>query len=701
MYLGERFAKTSAAQANSAALLLSNLLKSDESDKAPAPPPEEEKAPAKKTTRLRPPPGTPLGTPKKPDQPAATGMSPELTKAIVYALGATRSDTGRKALKQVLAGTFGVEDDRVATAAALESLAFYASPQNEEILLNVLAAPESIRKAKEAPSPEQAPAEAGQDQSETPPKKATPDRPSGYATPATTQPAPNAAPARAPRGPVIATVRPAMPKVPLGGVGSGEMTPQEMQALALKWIGESASLKTRVKIAEIVEQGSLPEDLHSECMQLLQEPRPENVPAQVILYQSMQTGGEVRTDLFAELTKFSSEALRTILGIPAGVSVPPMPSAQGGLVTPGVKPGAMTMGTPRPAVGAVAPGATAKVPKIGRPGLMSPATKLQQIDPNIDQNTAYQLAGSLWSAELVASVQGQLVNVASLSADLPSALMASTMPLDSVRTELYNVFKKSSEEGPNALGSSGLFQDIVFEPGLLAVVKLMPRKDRPLPATTPGNTARPNSRTGYGTTRPTLPNSVADDTAKKEQAAQEWMTLSEGLLRALCARLKATAASVDVNDLPIKVHPDARVTVSYRFEWPTEAAKKMSGVTLDPIKVYYVCLEQKARPNGVLGFYKHWMPNATVHELEKDIWAESFRPVPNSDQRQSIDVLIERPESAVEPPAVQQPLGQQPGTRQPLLKPPVKQQDEDLVIEILVIELKDPLPASASEETTQ
>jgi len=160
------------------------------------------------------------------------------------------------------------------------------------------------------------------------------------------------------------------------------------------------------------------------------------------------------------------------------------------------------------------------------------------------------------------------------------------------------------------------------------------------------------------------------------------MRTSESLLRALCARLKAAAGSEVPNDLPIEMSPNARVTASYRLEWPTEAAKQLPGVSLDPLKVYYICLEMKARPNGVLGFYKHRMVSPTVHELEKDIWAESFRVIPNTDRRHSLDVLITLPEPKAEQPQ----------------QPSLPQQEVSLTVEILSIELKDPTPPEAPVE---
>jgi hypothetical protein len=113
----------------------------------------------------------------------------------------------------------------------------------------------------------------------------------------------------------------------------------------------------------------------------------------------------------------------------------------------------------------------------------------------------------------------------------------------------------------------------------------------------------------------------------------------------------------------------------------------MSGVPLDPMKVFYVCLQQKARPSGALGFFKHRMTSPMVHELEKDIWAESFRAIPNTTprRRQSLDVLITMPELPPEQPSAQ------PQPAQP-------QQEVNLTIEILSIELNDPAPATVQAD---
>lgn len=708
MYLGEHFAGSSAAE--SAATLLANLLKPDKPANAAAP-----------------------GTPAANNAPTEV-MAPELIKAIIYALGATKTTTGRETLKQVIAGTYGIENDRVAAGAALEALGFYKSPENEDVLLTVLTQPETFRKLPPAPSPA-APAAAvvppGAKAPEAPKEKPSPNRPPGFVassnvstpvpTPAVTAPAPAPSPAGreedgndflekrmkrynelAGKIPTAQPIAPAAAGQPAAKAVYEKMSALEMQTLAWNWIRQSASRQTRTKLAQYLQRASLPGEIQPQCMQLLEEPNPANTAAQLILYQSPRTQEATRTALFGQLTRYSSESLGAILGIPSGVTVPPPPASSwptGAGAEAALAPGGAGAGAaaPRPASSKSSDGDNeglfGRALRLGgglNPTSLAPAAASQPSQPSVqvDANTGYQLAGTLWSTPFAANIQGNLARVTSLRNDWPQVMMASTMPLDATRAALFKVFKKYSEEGPEAIGTSALFKEIVFEPGFLAVVKLMPRKDRPVTTSAPGGTSRPSTRSARAGMKAPPSGATPPEPSKQDQVPQEWMRISEGVLRALCARLKAAGGTDVPKDLPFELHPSARVKSSFHFEWPTEAAKKLAGVSLDPMRVHYLCLEQKGRPSGVLAFYKHRITTLTVHELEKDIWADSFRSIPGTDsappRRQSLDVLITLPETVEEPGSTPQASKQQ--------------REVDLVVEVLSIELNDPNPPEARTE---
>jgi hypothetical protein len=180
------------------------------------------------------------------------------------------------------------------------------------------------------------------------------------------------------------------------------------------------------------------------------------------------------------------------------------------------------------------------------------------------------------------------------------------------------------------------------------------------------------------------------------------MRTSENLVRVLCGRLAAAGEKqLDLGSAPasqqppLEIAPDAKITAQFTFEWPTDKAKQMTGIPLDPMKIQYVRLEQTGKPKTVLGYYRRKMNSPVIHELGADVWAESFRTIPKTDRKLSVDVLISSPQLAGAQAAG--PMQPQPeGTAQPGFTlggaPPVEPEEVDLVIEILSLEVKDPAP---------
>lgn len=744
MYLGEHFADT--PQADSAAMLLATLLKPEKEDPKAAPsaqPPMTSADPAMS--------GMDASASVDPAMEASMAADmaamdsgygqPQISvdtaviKAVIYALGATRSKAGRDILKQVLAGTYEVEDDRVATTAALESLAFYSSPQNEAILLEVLTAPEKVRKPQEDPK------------AKTPEKSSSqpqPARPPGFGAPGASSDPAMSMPAAEPGMEMSGS----MPYEMSGQQGAGAvMSPQEMQRLALPLIQRSATEQLRTKLATILSDKSIADTVRAQVGSFLLRRRPDNALAQIIFYRSDVLDAQSKEALVGYFTSYSSDALGAILGIPPGVKVP-LPTHQHGpgMMEPGMDPGMMSGTEPGmsmepgmagdPAMNGMPPGLTGPAPTFAgaspQPGadmagmessMPAEPSDMPGLDPAMDAGMSgipdaaanqkpieinaelgYQIASQLWHADFASVVAERLDGVESLSAGAPRIVMAGTMPLDGMRAKLYEVLQKHHTQGPEAIESAGLLSSVIFEPGFLTVVKSLPREDAPVGRTPVGASQPqpPRRRPRPGADGQPQGPAEPPEWQTKQQAAQAWMRTSEKLVRVLCGRLAAAAGKgLDLGSPPASQQPpleipsDAQITAQYALEWPSEAAKKMTGVPLDPMKIQYVRVEQTGNPKTVLGFYRRKMNSPVIHELGTDFWAESFRTIPKTDRKLSVDVLISSPELAARAQAAMQPgappeASQQPGFALGGAKP--AESVVDLTVEILLVEVKDPKP---------
>ena len=105
---------------------------------------------------------------------------------------------------------------------------------------------------------------------------------------------------------------------------------------------------------------------------------------------------------------------------------------------------------------------------------------------------------------------------------------------------------------------------------------------------------------------------------RREQTSQESMEFCQNVIRTLCQSLRAAAVAQeadaghadreDAGDLAIKLQSPARVVAVYRLDWPEDLKGKIGAAP--SLRVRYACVEQRARPAKVLGFYRRQAPIA-------------------------------------------------------------------------------------------
>ncbi len=614
------------------------------------------------------------------------GVSTNLIRAIVYALGANDTRTAWQTITQVIEGTFETDNNRVATIAALEALVAYLSTDNQGLLLRCLTAPQELREL----------AGAGQIR-----------RPGGM-----------------PYSGDYGAMGPGYG--PGRGQGRGErLTAEELQQTAFSLVKPAATEDLRTKLASHLANPNTPQEDVDLFGDFLRELHPDNLAGQLILYQGQAVSEESKAAIEENFLTYSSDALAGILGIPvdktkreqsrrrrgrrgygpagygpgymesedhsedyeesmeedhseepSGYSMPStMDYGYEDQGRPG-RYGPMRSPSPtgRPSRYDTRPGEPSGRPSRyggGQPEVTVKAPEIKKVEPDLQNpDLPYRLARKMWEPQMVQFVESRLHQVESLQGSAEHILLASTMPVDSVRSTLHAVLQEHWEEGPRALESAGLLDIVVSDPGLLAVIKMLPRKEAKEEARPPGR--RP-TRGSYGRGRPTRrptgrpagPGRMGPGYSEEyeggpeemmgpgppragagrpaEDPAQAWMFTSEDLLRVLCERLLAAArirGGASGEGLPLELHPDATVVAGYHVDWPAADQEKLSGVPLGAMKLHYVRLEQQARPRVVTGYYGRKLPYPETRKVEDGTWMESFRNVPDSDWKRSIDLLI-------------------------------------------------------------
>ena len=380
---------------------------------------------------------------------------------------------------------------------------------------------------------------------------------------------------------------------------------------------------------------------------------PLSCDAQIVIYANAGTSKDTRARLEQIFANYSSTALNRLMGL-----------------------------------------VVEEVPGAGMPAGQPPRPADADFDP--------QLVTSLWSDQFRTAFDPQLDDLRSWENKPQTVLLASTIPQESTRTALWKALRKHQGDGPKALETAGWIDRMTTDPGLLVIIKLLSRKEgKPSgPGQPPANQPRgpnPNATNKIEAAR--------QASQKKAQAEQDWMALCSKLVITWCKRLNATVvakekvaaeAGQSLDDAKSKLPGDieldaaAKVTVAYHVVWPDD----MSSATLQQkpglLDLYYVRVQETSRLKRATTFYcrQAKIKLAEVRAIDKGAWIESPRPpTAQSDRRRSLDVLITRSDEKAGDSA-------RPDTGIPATgKADAAKDDEetDLVIEILSIEIKDPV----------
>ncbi|MCR4412170.1 MAG: hypothetical protein NUV77_07060 [Thermoguttaceae bacterium] len=336
-----------------------------------------------------------------------------------------------------------------------------------------------------------------------------------------------------------------------------------------------------------------------------------------------------------------------------------MPSPEGP-TSPEAQP---TFGAPG-AIGAAPPPVT--LPGAPKPPSLASIFGLGGAGASADE-THLRLARQLWGPEFLKTIESglDLASDESLGSAAEQIVLASTVPVDSVRAKLCALLYERADEGPGDLEGAGLTSRYFNDPGFLVVLKALPRKDPPDPNKpvlvrprlrrsrdrggsgdsgygAPGGPGAPGGMPG------SAPGSAPGQKTEKtspDQSAYEWMAASEAMARALCTQFYAAvkggkskgSADADPFQLPASMKP----SVEYHFAWPDDLPKgKLSGVPMSPMSIHYVRLERKTTPGKVVDFFKRKFPRPVEHVAASGIWMDGVRIDADQGRKQSFDLLI-------------------------------------------------------------
>jgi hypothetical protein len=428
----------------------------------------------------------------------------------------------------------------------------------------------------------------------------------------------------------------------------GLISAQELQALAVAALQSTGSESLRLRLAQYLTNPETSVSIRQCLIGCLAEPRVENLAAQVVLYASEEIDPKVRAALEQNLTAWSTEALGHALGLSASqrAAITATPPAGEGMEEP-----------VRPGWASVSPPPTARLAAGGG----------KPLDPS-------QTARCLWTNEFAEILDRRLSMLDSLGKSQGALRLAVSVPCPAARAAVRKTLSKYWYEGARVIESGVPRWDAVTDPGLMLVLKSMPRKG--LSNRTLEPRAKKSSK--YVTAKPTKPvkpNSEVEVKRKRELVEEWWIQRSESLARNWCQRLHIAATArggqasyspdKDVMPgLPISLHSDRTATVCH-CEWPGSLAAATPEAARDPLDVYYIRIEERNRPARVAGFYRRQLNSFEDRNTQRGVWLDCFEEGSHAGRKRSIDVFVSKAAPDI---------------------PSLRDEELDLIVEVLWIE---------------
>ncbi len=272
-------------------------------------------------------------------------------------------------------------------------------------------------------------------------------------------------------------------------------------------------------------------------------------------------------------------------------------------------------------------------------------------------NLPYELAQQLWGKDLSSTLSAKMSTLAGLADGAQMLMLAGHIPTDAMRAQLLKALLAHWTDGPQAFASASVSNEVgISDPGFIAVVKSLPRRERP------ARTAK---------TEPT----------KEMNAQYAWMETSYGTVRVFCEQFKKAADNQKVNQtevidkLPFHPHSTETLTHVYAFDWQKDVGSRLAGAPVDPMRVYYLRFEETNQFNKVSGAYRRVVPSGTERPVKNGLWIDGTKAGPEPGRRTTMDVIIDRTDFKAERKI---------------------SEDEPMVIQVLYVEINDPNPPAAA-----
>ncbi|HEY4308645.1 MAG TPA: hypothetical protein VGN12_04250 [Pirellulales bacterium] len=447
-----------------------------------------------------------------------------------------------------------------------------------------------------------------------------------------------------------------------------------LQVQLLAALDDRASPEVRSALADAALHKSASADQRSAVMAILMKPDPKNLMAQAHLFNSTKIDDTSRRELERRFTSYSAAAVDRLLGMNSG----------------------------------------------SLPVASSPDAATDE-ESHGDIAALRGVIKGIWSDDVVSSL-AKSAEDAKTFADFNDGLqLGVSVPTKAMRMALGELNQAHWDEGPDEIKLGANFGDLVHDPGMLVVVKHIPRKEEPLKQ-------KPRTRRGEANAQRTAQRGGKEKRVEKEEKSRyAWMKSTEEFVRSLNARFytaaqsgaghehminrsaKSTVGGTTISTapteqkpggdsvatragrFPLQLHDDAHVVAEYHMCWPDDLPKRLQSLNITPLAVHYVRIEETASLFKLNTHYHAQLKGATSRARPDGRWIDWMGQGVEHGQDRTVDVIFTRQEGAED--MEEDTEETKSATRRAMEK------TEPLTVEILVVEIPEYRPAPSENES--
>jgi len=241
-----------------------------------------------------------------------------------------------------------------------------------------------------------------------------------------------------------------------------------------------------------------------------------------------------------------------------------------------------------------------------------------------------QITRHLWRADFAAAVRSRAAQVKDWSKARDLLLLIGSMPVHAVRAELYRVETLLRADATTLISTDSLTMDALRDPGVLPLLKAIARK----------NGAQPDTKAvNYDVTKEEMAK-----TQKHRAAEQARVHMIHAAARELATRFAAMGAARSSKpaaaNLPLALHPGAKVTVRYDASWPDDLAGKLPDSTPTPLTIHYAQVEIEGDVKKLLPHYERAMRTHVRRRTDDGVWFDALHKSSQTRRLRSIDLLF-------------------------------------------------------------